>query len=60
MLATKLRTPLAFALDMKELCIGLWLAEWALEHKEQIAAITWDYFPMLSQAVAQEAILEVK
>ena len=58
MLARKLRNPLAFTFNMQQLCIGLWLAEWAFEHKDQLASITWDYFPALSRTIAQEIILE--
>jgi hypothetical protein len=60
MLARRMSLPLAFALDMKDFCTGLWLAEWALEHPDQIPAISWNHFSELSQTIAQEAIWEAR
>lgn len=58
MLARLLGQPLVWSLDIAAVCTGLWIAEWALEHPEQAAGITWDYWPELSQRIAQQVILE--
>jgi len=50
-LSWEMKTPLAFALHMAELCLGLWLVEWAKDNPTQTSAITWEYWPEFSRAV---------
>ena len=58
MLARKLGQPLVWALDMQEFCLGLWLAEWALDNPKDAPRITWQYWPKFSQQIAQEMLFE--
>ncbi len=57
MLSQMLGEPLIWQLDMEQVCMGLWIGEFALENPAQALGITWEYFPELAETIAKQIML---